>query len=85
MWTAAEGCSAAEAESIASAVSRGIVAATMADGKTVVTSSALLDPRFRDRGSVRRHNIEAVLCAPSDRGRPSASCTCKTAATSAPS
>ncbi|NOU29705.1 MAG: sigma-54-dependent Fis family transcriptional regulator [Polyangiaceae bacterium] len=68
MWTAAEGCSADEAQSIASAVSRGIVAATMADGKTVVTSSALLDPRFRDRGSVRRHNIEAVLCAPIGQG-----------------
>jgi hypothetical protein len=28
-----------------------------------VTPSALLDPRFRDRGSVQIRNIQAVLCA----------------------
>jgi hypothetical protein len=36
----------------------------MASGRTVMTPSALLDPRFRDRGSVQVGKIEAVLCVP---------------------
>jgi transcriptional regulator with GAF, ATPase, and Fis domain len=45
-------------------VSRGIIAEAIASEGAVVTPSALLDPRFRDLGSVRRSRIEAVLCAP---------------------
>jgi Nif-specific regulatory protein len=62
-WTAA-GCSDEELEAIRSAVSRGIIAEAVASGSAVVTPSALLDPRFKERGSVRRSRIEAVLCAP---------------------
>lgn len=62
-WTAA-GCSAEELDAIRSAVSRGIIAEAVASGTAVVTPSALLDPRFRELGSVRRSHIEAVLCAP---------------------
>jgi len=62
-WTAA-GCSDEELEAIRSAVSRGIIAEATASGRTVMTPSALLDPRFRDLGSVRRSRIEAVVCAP---------------------
>jgi transcriptional regulator with GAF, ATPase, and Fis domain len=62
-WTAA-GCSDEELDAIRAAVSRGIIAEAVASGTAVVTPSALLDPRFRDLGSVRRSRIEAVLCAP---------------------
>src|SRR5512146_2435960 len=62
-WTAA-GVSDEELEEIRAAVSRGIIAEAVASGRAVVTPSALLDPRFRDLGSVRRSRIEAVLCAP---------------------
>ena len=49
---------------VRSMISRGIVAETLARGETLVTASALLDPRFRDRESVMINEIEAVLCAP---------------------
>jgi Nif-specific regulatory protein len=62
-WTAAGICD-DELEVIRAAVSRGIIAEAIASETAVVTPSALLDPRFRDFGSVRRSNIEAVLCAP---------------------
>jgi Nif-specific regulatory protein len=62
-WTAA-GCSDEELDAIRSVVSRGIIAEATASGRAIVTPSALLDPRFRDLGSVRRSRIEAVLCAP---------------------
>jgi Nif-specific regulatory protein len=63
-WSIAHGFSDAEVERIRSAVSRGIIAEAMATGQTILTPSAFLDPRFRDRGSVQIHKIEAVLCAP---------------------
>jgi Nif-specific regulatory protein len=62
-WTAA-GISDDELDVIRSMVSRGIIAEAVASETAVVTPSALLDPRFRDLGSVRRSRIEAVLCAP---------------------
>src|SRR6185295_4818799 len=46
------------------AISRGIIAEALATGNTIDTPSAVLDPRFRDRGSVQIRNIQAVLCAP---------------------
>lgn len=60
----AHGCSDTEVEEIREAFSRGIIGEALATGKTIITSSAQEDPRFRDRGSVRRNRIEAVLCAP---------------------
>jgi Nif-specific regulatory protein len=36
----------------------------MATGTTIATASAVTDPRFRERGSVRQNRIEAVLCTP---------------------
>jgi Nif-specific regulatory protein len=63
-WWMARGCSSEDVETIRSVISRGIIAEAHATGKTVFTPSALLDPRFRDRGSVRLHRVEAVLCAP---------------------
>ena len=60
----ARGCSESDVEEICAAFSSGIIAAALATGKTVITASALLDPRFKERGSVRRNRIDAVLCAP---------------------
>jgi Nif-specific regulatory protein len=63
-WAIARGCSEMEVAQIREVTSRGIVAEAIATGATVHTPSALLDARFSDSSSVRRHGIEAVLCAP---------------------
>jgi Nif-specific regulatory protein len=60
----AHGFSPQAIEEVRSALSRGIIAMAIATGRTIVTSSALLDPRFHTRDSVLRSRIEAVLCAP---------------------
>jgi len=49
---------------IRASVSRGIVAQAIGEGRTLETASAQGDPRFKDLASVRRNEIEAVLCAP---------------------
>jgi len=46
------------------ALSQSVIAAAIATGQTIVTESALSDPRFMKRSSVRRNRIQAVLCAP---------------------
>ena len=53
-----------EVSTIRTSISRGIIARTLAEGRTVTTDSALDDDRFADQGSVRQHAIQAVLCAP---------------------
>ncbi len=63
-WWIAHGFSAGEIASVRATISKGIIAEAVATGRTIVTPSALLDERFRDRGSVRLSRIEAVLCAP---------------------
>ena len=57
-------CSDEQVETIRAIVSRGIIAEALAHGDAVVSPSALLDPRFRDRKSVQASRIEAVLCVP---------------------
>jgi Nif-specific regulatory protein len=63
-WLATHGLLADQVESVRATVSRGIIAQTLAAGTTVMTASALLDPRFAERESVQVGRIEAVLCAP---------------------
>jgi Nif-specific regulatory protein len=58
------GCSDEDIDAIRASISRGIIASAISEGRTVETPSALTDPRFENLGSVRRHEIEAVLCAP---------------------
>jgi Nif-specific regulatory protein len=60
----ARGCSDDDIAGIRAAFSRGVIAEAIATRQTIVTASALADPRFRERGSVQQHRIEAVLCAP---------------------
>lgn len=63
-WWIAHGLSNEEIADVRAAISRGIIAEALATGQTIVTPSALLDPRFSERDSVRLGKIEAVLCAP---------------------
>ncbi|HXJ34435.1 MAG TPA: sigma-54-dependent Fis family transcriptional regulator [Candidatus Eisenbacteria bacterium] len=63
-WWIAHGFAAGDVDGIRSAISRGIIAEALATGKTVETTSALDDDRFRERTSVRQARIEAVLCVP---------------------
>ncbi len=58
------GCDANEQARIRAELSTGIVAETMASGKTVATASARVDPRFSGNKSVQTARIEAVVCAP---------------------
>src|SRR5262245_15048581 len=61
-WSASHALSPDQVEVVRSAVSQGIIAAALQSGKTIVTQSALLDPRFQELESVRVGRIEAVLC-----------------------
>lgn len=60
----AHGCYDEDVEEIRAAFSQGVIAEALATGQTIITESALRDPRFWTRGSVRRNRTEAVLCAP---------------------
>src|SRR4029434_10933804 len=50
----AHGFSEKEIDDVRQAISRGIIAEALATGETVVRPSAVLDPRFNARDSVRR-------------------------------
>lgn len=64
-WWTAQGFSEEDVEQeVRKALSEGVIAAAIASGQTIVTESAINDPRFYKRKSVRRNRIEAVLCAP---------------------
>lgn len=67
-WWAAHGFSESGVDAVRSIVSRGIIAAALCSGETVLSTSALLDSRFNQRESVRRNQIESVLCAPIGAG-----------------
>jgi Nif-specific regulatory protein len=58
------GVSADSVHQIRSSISSGIIARTLLEGRTMMTPSAFDDDRFLDLGSVRHHEIRAVLCAP---------------------
>jgi len=63
-WSYAVGFEGEELTDIRSLVSHGIIGEAIASERVVVTPSAFLDPRFRDRESVRQSQIDAVICAP---------------------
>src|SRR5262245_50434971 len=60
----AHGLSSERIDDVRTTISRGIIAESIASGRTIVTAAAILDPRFSHRESVRRAGIQAVLCAP---------------------
>lgn len=45
-------------------ICRGVIARAIVERAVIETPSARSDPRFRELGSVRKNEIEAVLCAP---------------------
>jgi transcriptional regulator with GAF, ATPase, and Fis domain len=51
-------------ESFQEAISSGVIQRAISSGETVITLSAMTDPRFADRESVQRQEISAVLCVP---------------------
>src|SRR5262249_47038881 len=63
-WWVGHGLSPGELRGVRDVVSRGIIAEAVARARAISIPSALLDPRFRDRDSVRGGRIEAVLCVP---------------------
>jgi len=63
-WWIAYGFTSAEVTTVRSAISRGIIAEALVSGETIITPSAVLDPRWGANESVRRSQIDAVLCAP---------------------
>lgn len=64
LWWRGRGVSDADIESIRRSISHGIIAEAIATGRTVDTPSAMNDARFQDLGSVRRFQIQAVMCVP---------------------
>ena len=67
---AASGCEGQRQEEISSFVSRGIIGEAMAAGRTVITANAAEDPVLGQFESVKKHQLEAVLCAPVGRDIP---------------
>jgi len=64
LWWIARGFSDGDVAETRAAISRGVIAEALATGRTIVSVSALDDPRFDTRASVQANRIEAVLCAP---------------------
>ncbi|MCY1061754.1 sigma-54-dependent Fis family transcriptional regulator [Nannocystis sp. SCPEA4] len=58
------GCTPEEAPSFRAGISQGVIAEALTQRTTIRSTSARDDTRFRERGSVRKHQIAAVLCAP---------------------
>ncbi|MGH7786633.1 MAG: sigma 54-interacting transcriptional regulator [Candidatus Binatia bacterium] len=63
-WWIAHGFSDEELRDVRTAISKGIIAEAVATGETIVSQSALLDERFKQRESVIEARIGAVLCTP---------------------
>lgn len=63
-WHASAGVDDADLGTIRARISRGIIAEALATGRTIQTTSAVDDPRFATRESVRAQGIDAVLCVP---------------------
>ena len=64
LWWIATGLSDDDVAETRAAISRGVIAEALATGRTIVSASALDDPRFDNLASVKANRIEAVLCAP---------------------
>lgn len=63
-WSISEGFSEHDVQATRAQISSGVIAEALASGRTAVTASALDDPRFSSRESVKSNRIEAVLCVP---------------------
>jgi Nif-specific regulatory protein len=64
LWWIAQGLSDGDVAETRAAISRGVMAEALATGRTILSASAIDDPRFDSLESVKANRIEAVLCAP---------------------
>jgi Nif-specific regulatory protein len=51
-------------EGVRARISRGVIAVTIAECRTINSASALEDDAFKELGSVKQNRIQAVLCSP---------------------
>jgi Nif-specific regulatory protein len=63
-WSMATGFKRDDIPEVRQAISRGVIAESIATGKSIRVASAMDDTRFHDLTSVQEHQIRAVLCAP---------------------
>ena len=63
-WWRAHGLSAERIPDVRRTISRGIIAAAVGSGRTIVTPDALVDQRWQGRESIRRGSVRAVVCSP---------------------
>lgn len=63
-WSMVDGVEEGDGETARAATSRGIEVEAITSGKLVFTLSARRDPRFESLESVRKLEIESVICAP---------------------
>jgi len=63
-WRVAVACDDEHVGHIERVISHGIIARAMTTGELLQTASAMLDPRFAGRESVKINQIDAVLCMP---------------------
>jgi len=63
LW-AVSGCEADETPTFRMGLSHSVIAEVLSSEETLLLASAVDHPRFGEHGSVRRHRIQAVLCAP---------------------
>ena len=63
-WSMATGFDKSEIPEVRAAISDGVIAESVATGRSIRVASALDDTRFGDLTSVQEHGIKAVLCAP---------------------
>lgn len=64
LWWIAQGLTDGDVAETRAAISRGVMAEALATGRTIISASAIDDPRFDSLESVKANRIEAVLCAP---------------------
>src|SRR5262249_412668 len=69
-WWIAHGLSTERIDHVRATISRGIIAESVASGRTIITPAAILDPRFSHRARVGRGRLQAVLGAPIGADRP---------------
>ena len=64
LWWSEFHCSEENIKEIRKKISSGIIAQALNSNETIITPKAYMDDRFKDRDSVQKALIEAVLCAP---------------------
>lgn len=64
VWSRSTAFANHEVDRVRQTLSSGIIGEAIRSGETVQTASAVADPRFSNRASVRENQIEAAICSP---------------------